>query len=263
MKTPPREPLKTKYHSGAIVASSIHSGHYMSSDLITRSGLSEDMRSREEDPFTDSWTKIVPNHINGVYSRFEFDINRPPENAVYKKPEDAWGLNVWREELDEKLYNRSIEYYNQAYRMLHEYYSFLEQKHGKFVVLDLHSYNYRRAGAEAPPSPEETHPQINIGTGSINKDLWGNLVNRFISDLSQCQVNGVKLNVQENLIFKGAQHSQWTHREFPESGCVIAIEVKKFFMDEWSGVLYNDIHKEIELALASTISGILEELRAN
>ena len=263
MNIPPIKPLELIHNSGAITASAIHCGHYMSSDLNSISGLTDEERLREEDPFTDKWTDIVPNSISGVYSRFEFDINRSPERAVYKTPEDAWGLNVWLGNLDEKLFNRSVSYYNQAYEMLYEYYSFLEQEFGKFVVLDLHSYNYRRAGAKAYASTEETHPQINIGSASINKSIWGDLVGRFINDLRQSQVNGAKLNVQENLIFKGGYHPQWAHREFPESACVIAVEVKKFFMDEWSGELYNNIHKEVKLALASTINGLLQELRKN
>ncbi len=145
--------------------------------------------------------------------------------------------------------------------MLYEYYSFLEQKFGKFVVLDLHSYNYRRSGAKISASPEKTYPQINIGSASINKTIWGDLVGKFINDLSLYQLNQTMLNVQENLIFKDGYHPQWVHSKFPKSTCVIAVEVKKFFMDEWSGELYNNIHKEVKLALASTISGIVQELR--
>ena len=29
-------------------------------------------------------------------SRFEVDLNRPREEAVYRVPEDCWGLDVWR-----------------------------------------------------------------------------------------------------------------------------------------------------------------------
>ena len=29
-------------------------------------------------------------------SRFEVDINRPRDKAVYITPEDAWGLHIWK-----------------------------------------------------------------------------------------------------------------------------------------------------------------------
>jgi hypothetical protein len=32
-------------------------------------------------------------------SRFEVDLNRPRREAVYRIPEDAWGLDIWRDEV--------------------------------------------------------------------------------------------------------------------------------------------------------------------
>jgi hypothetical protein len=41
----------------------------------------------------------------------------------------------------------------------------------------------------------------------------------------------------------------------------LAIEVKKFFMDEWTGELDAAQHTAIGRALAETVPGVLEELR--
>ncbi len=59
MSTPPSKPLKIRYNNGAITATAIHCGHYMSSYLNAISGLTNEQRLREEDPFTDKWTDIV------------------------------------------------------------------------------------------------------------------------------------------------------------------------------------------------------------
>ena len=59
----------------------------------------------------------------------------------------------------------------------------------------------------------------------------------------------------------GRQFPKWVHTKFPDTGCALAIEFKKFFMDEWSGTLYRDVHEAIRRALASTLPGLSEALR--
>jgi hypothetical protein len=50
------------------------------------------------------------------------------------------------------------------------------------------------------------------------------------------------------------------HETFPETGCALAIEVKKTFMDEYTGELDETAWAAIEDALKSTVPGVLEEL---
>jgi hypothetical protein len=47
---------------------------------------------------------------------------------------------------------------------------------------------------------------------------------------------------------------------FPDSACVLAIEFKKIFMDEWTGEPDMDRIRTLRNALAGTIPGLLEEL---
>ena len=79
-----------------LVATAIHSGHALDDKIEKISGLSDAERLPEEDPFTDLWTAVTGNRIIVHHSRFEVDLNRPREKAVYLEPEDAWGLNVWK-----------------------------------------------------------------------------------------------------------------------------------------------------------------------
>ena len=60
--------------------------------------------------------------------------------------------------------------------------------------------------------------------------------------------------------FFGGQLAKRTHEQFPESACVLSIEFKKFFMDEWSGKPDQSQIQAISDALKFTIAGILEEL---
>jgi hypothetical protein len=42
--------------------------------------------------------------------------------------------------------------------------------------------------------------------------------------------------VRENIAVQGrGEQTRFVHERFPQTGCAIAIEFKKFFMDEWTG----------------------------
>ena len=68
------------------------------------------------------------------------------------------------------------------------------------------------------------------------------------------------LDVRENVKFGGGYFAAWTHTNFPNSACVLAIEFKKFFMDEWTGRADDQQLDTIRRALAATKPGVLEEL---
>ena len=55
--------------------------------------------------------------------------------------------------------------------------------------------------------------------------------------------------------------ARWTHEHFPDSGCVISIEFKKFFMDEWTGVPDSVQLEAIQQSLQSTVPGVLAALK--
>jgi hypothetical protein len=128
------------------------------------------------------------------------------------------------------------------------------------VLLDLHAYNFRREGPNKPPAEQKTHPEVNIGTGSLDHKVFGNLLERFMRDMHQFDYLGRHLDVRENVKFKGRHLAHWIHNRFPKKVCVIAVEFKKFFMDEWTGI--GDIEKieAIRDALQSTVPGLLQEL---
>ncbi|MCD4831428.1 MAG: N-formylglutamate amidohydrolase [Anaerohalosphaeraceae bacterium] len=74
---------------GPLIAFALHSGHKLRDEVTQFSALDDQERLREEDPYTDNWTSIVPSRIIAKRSRFEVDLNRTREKAVYLSPEDA------------------------------------------------------------------------------------------------------------------------------------------------------------------------------
>ena len=48
--------------------------------------------------------------------------------------------------------------------------------------------------------------------------------------------NGRRLDVRENVAFQGkGELTRFVHERYPGQGCAIALEFKKFYMDEWTG----------------------------
>ncbi len=250
---------------GPLVAAAIHAGHEVRDELTPHLALDEATRRREEDPLSDLWTAVAPTRLIGRRSRFEVDLNRPRHRAIYRTPVDAWGLAVWRSELPEALAERSLYEYDTFYQAVGELFRTLTARFGGFVVFDLHTYNYRRGGPDTPPA--DADPQVNLGTGTLDRGRWGRLVDRFLADLRVYDFPGGRLDVRENVKFRGGYFPRFIHRSFPASpggeqagGCALAIEVKKFFMDEWTGAVDHALVAAIGDALASTVPGVLEEL---
>ena len=95
-----------------ILVTAIHAGHGLREELHEIIKLDEAVRLREEDPFTDAWICIADNYLLPQRSRFEIDLNREREKAVYKTPEDAWGLEVWRSTPSDEVIQHSMDEYD-------------------------------------------------------------------------------------------------------------------------------------------------------
>ena len=243
-----------------LVGAAVHDGHLTRAEVLEHFALDDPGRLREEDPFTAEMARALPRHVIGLNSRFELDLNRERLKAVYRAPEDAWGLQVWQEELPQRIADNSLALYDAFYGELQTELHKARESFGHFVVYDLHSYNHRRDGAAAAPASPDKNPEVNIGTKTLGDPKFRPLVERFIADLRAFDFQGRQLDVRENVKFGGGHFSKFIHDEFPDAACSLAIEWKKFWMDEWSGVPDEAQRELIRLALLSTFDGAREEL---
>lgn len=232
----------------------------MRPEILPFVALADDERLREEDPFTDRLTVVAPTRLRVHRSRFEVDLNRSVDEAIYQRPEQAWGLEVWKKPLPDDLRRASLSIHHAFYDAVFALFSDLTARCGHFVVLDLHSYNHRRAGPEAAPDDPATRPDINVGTGSLTGERWRPLVDRFLTVLGEADYRGRRLDVRENVNFRGGYFPRWVHETFPDHGCCLAIEIKKFFMDEWSGELDPLALPALEGVLMRALPALREEL---
>ena len=112
----------------------------------------------------------------------------------------------------------------------------IAEAHGRFVVLDVHSYNHRRNGPDGPDMPQAEAPDINIGTHSMPRERWAFLLDPLMEAMRGFDFLGRKLDVRENVASQGrGELARFVHARYPDSGCAIALEFKKFYMDEWTG----------------------------
>ena len=228
-----------------MLATAIHDGHYLAEDRLSQCALLPDERLYEEDPHTATFIKDCPVVFVGLDSRYYYDLNRMPSEAVY---EVAWGKPVWKIPLSDFQKTAAMGRYYRCYRVVHHLISSLEQVFvdEPLLVFDIHSYNYKRW--------ERVVPEINIGSSQIDHARWGQYIERYINLLSSAFDS---FWVAENNTFfgKGAFLKQLMDEH---SSCLVfATEFKKYFCEELTGVVYVNKVEDTSNRLKSVIEKML------
>lgn len=203
---------------------------------------------------------MVPYSVVVNTSRFAFDLNRPREAAIYLHPEDFWDLQVRKNDPPEDLIQRSLSAYDQFYLEMENLFFKIIERFGAFVVLDIYAYNHRRNGPDQPPENPQLSPDINIGTGTLDRLAWSDLIERLMADLRSNKFLGRKIDVRENVKFKGGRFPYWVNRKYQKKGVCIPIEIKKIYIDEWTGELDTEKLDQLIKTIRVSLFGLLNEL---
>ncbi len=219
---------------GPVLIAAVHAGHTIRRSLQPWLEIGEVERLREEDPLTDFFLPAGDTIVRANQSRFEFDLNRPPEKAVTTDPEDTWGLRIWNPALPEAEKELSLALHRQFYDRIAQRVEAMIAEHGRILVLDVHSYNHRREGRDAEPDDPRSSPDIDLGATTLNKDIYGGLLDRFGEALRSRPVTGRTPEVGTNVRWDDGGHfPEWLQAEYGDAACVMTLEYKKIFMDEW------------------------------
>ena len=214
-------------------AFAIHDGQQIDPFIDPYINLNESERLREEDPFTAVMAELPMSQFIVGSSRFQLDLNRKIEDSVYLRPDQAWGLQVWKDSLPENIVTELYLDHKNIYQEIEEQIQETIDQYGYFVVYDIHSYNAKRNGSEEEVDTE-INPQINLGTTYVDPK-WQPLIEQLMDFISKDSLYDGPIDIRENIKFKGGYLSQLINKKFGAYGCVLSIEFRKDFMDEWTG----------------------------
>ena len=235
------------------VCGAVHDGHHFRKDLWENCAHSEYERWYEEDPSTAEMVRNHPIVIAGCDSRFEYDLNREPEIAIY---EDAWGKQLWKKPLSDNDLNKSMKKHNNFYRVVRALIEKLESLHPHCVVYDIHSYNWKRW--------TRVVPTWNIGTANIDQVRFREEIDSWRQALSEIELPGdiPTTALVNDTFFGNGYFLKFISKNF-ENTLVLATEVAKIYCDELDQRIYPEVVRAIELGLESKIPAHAESFREN
>lgn len=218
------------------VCGAVHDGHQFRKSLWDNCTHTQYERWYEEDPCTKAMVQSHPIVIAGCDSRFEYDLNRPPETAVYK---DVWGKELWKEPLLEKEKQISLNKHLNFYRVVKVLIEKLESKYPKILVFDMHSYNWKRWEREVPI--------WNLGTININNNRFGALAEQWRERLENMVLPiNMQTTAKINDTFQGNGYFlKYITRNF-DNTLVLATEISKVYCDEHTGIIFPEVVRSVE-----------------
>ena len=220
----------------------IHNGSQLRHDLQKKIALNEFQRWYEEDPFTDDFVKSMPITIIGNDSRFEYDLNRTPDECIY---DEAWGKKVWNKKLTAQEIKISKQKHAGYYKVLEALITKLESLFGGCIVYDIHSYNYKRWDREVP--------LFNVGTEQLNGSLYHSTIQNWLKVLSEISMPDIPNKTAENDVFRGkGYNAEYISTHFSNT-LVLPTEIKKVYCDELTGDIYPKIKRLLQQNLKQAI----------
>ena len=209
----------------------VHDGHQFRKELWGNCLHTEYERWFEEDPATKEMVQTHPIVIAGMDSRFEYDLNRSPETAVY---DDAWGKQLWKNELPQEKKLKSLQKHEDFYKVVHALISKLEEKFGVCIVYDMHSYNWKRWDREVST--------WNLGTSNVDNNRFGKEIESWRVLLEKMPLpNGIKSTSKINDTFQGNGYFlKFISQKFNNT-LVLATEIAKVYCDELNYIMYPEV----------------------
>ena len=231
----------------------VHDGHQFRKELWDSCLHTAYERWYEEDPATKTMVNSHPMIIAGLDSRFEYDLNRAPDNAIYV---DAWGKQLWKTPLPEEMKQKSLQKHQNFYRVVHALVHKIEQLYGCCIVYDMHSYNWKRWDREVPT--------WNLGTANVDQQRYATEIELWRTLLGQMNLpNGIKSTAKINDTFRGNGYFLKFITQKFNNTLVLATEIAKVYCDELTQTMYPEVVAAVALALRRDLKLHAESFYAN
>jgi len=221
------------------ICAAIHDGHQFRKELWDNCLHTEYDRWYEEDPETKNMIASHPIVIAGCDSRFEYDLNRAPEDAVFVT---AWGKQLWKTPLPEAQKQKSLAKHEAFYKVVHTLVKTIETKHKLAIVYDMHSYNWQRWDREVPT--------WNLGTINVDNERFGPDIEAWRQSLSEMQLpNDIKSTALINDTFFGNGYFLKYITNSFKNTLVLATEIAKVYCNEYEQVNFPEVVNSVEKQL--------------
>jgi hypothetical protein len=197
--------------------------------------------------------KSQPIVIAGMDSRFEYDLNRAPETAIY---EDAWGKQLWKKPLPEEMHKKSLQKHINFYKVVHALISKLEEKFGNCIVYDMHSYNWKRWTREVPT--------WNLGTSNVDNNRFRKEIESWRAILEKTPFpKGITATSKINDTFQGNGYFLKYITQNFNNTLVLATEIAKIYCNELEQILFPEVVSSVEKYLKTELKKHAETFYAN
>jgi N-formylglutamate amidohydrolase len=242
-----------------IIGVAPHWSHRIRDEVEPKLLIDDALRLYDEDPYTERFLGPFATVLSPNQSRYEVDVNRPPDLALYTHPDRAWGQWVWGDDLDRFERERSLE-------LWYEFHHFLDAavvdaigRFGRAVLFDIHSYNYQRSGRV--DWRDDPAPTINLGSAHLRLDEEGEEILEWIRRrLDAFTVLGEECTFGENDVFYGGYINRRMSRTYGPRCITVSVEFKKVFMDERAGELHEEILDDLVRQMNALVHDLGEEL---
>ena len=225
------------------VCGAVHDGHQFRKELWSNCLHTAYERWYEEDPATKAMVQTHPIVIAGTDSRFEYDLNRTPETAIYT---DAWGKQLWKNPLSDEMHSKSLQKHHNFYKVVHALLYKLEEKFNTCIVYDMHSYNWKRW--------DRAVPTWNLGTTNVDEKRFENEIASWREMLENMPLpNGIVSTSKINDTFQGNGYFlKYITNNFKNT-LVLATEIAKVYCDELTQTMYPEVVIAVENYLKSAV----------
>ncbi|MDH5560548.1 MAG: flavohemoglobin expression-modulating QEGLA motif protein [Deltaproteobacteria bacterium] len=224
------------------VCTAIHNGNNLRDSLDKDCLLSDIERRYEEDAFTGDMLLSLPMVIICNDSRYEYDLNRSPDECV---KETVFDRKIWDRKLSQTEINKSKHKHSQFYEVLEALLNKIVTIFDSCLVYDIHSYNPDKINRESP--------LFNIGTHWIDKSVNGKYVEHWKNQLSKIRLPNITPGAAVDDVFFGKGYfAEFISRKFKRV-LVLPTEIKKVYCDPKTSTIYPLVFDRLKVSWKKSI----------
>lgn len=174
--------IRIQSYDQPVVALMPHTGHHVREEILSKMSIEEDDRATDEDARLTGLVAEFPIQVFGLDSRYEYDLDRKKDDAIYLKPFQCWGKKVWVNPPSKDEIEVSLQKYDEFHDLLDYLYDEFLKINSKLVVVHVQGVT-PKAGTKI-----STPYQIDVDT-SLLESAQLKQIDVFMNELKTASPN--------------------------------------------------------------------------